>query len=365
MSELKKNNFANGNSVNVKIVNGDSIVSAQDLAQDLPVWLNEIYIQNVLQTHFNNEKLKVKKLEVQHCGGKGESYVSAMFRVGTYFNAGENPEATKFSSFILKTSPKSELAIEKLGPNSYDVQKKEMKLYKEVFPEFRRILESINEDSSLFPKVVAIDKINEVFVMEDLGENKFVMADRVNGMDLNHTRMALRKLARMHAASVIVHGRDSSAFKRFDTGIFSRKIDAFYVMFESLCNAMVDEVSSWVGYEYYAKKLRNVNPSMIKNVLRAFDCDDGDFNVLTHGDFWTNNMMFQYDDAGKLIDAVLIDFQFASFRSPAIDLIVKFFIKFQTFVLILFFSSIFSSRQRLISCVRRRPRSSFNTIITN
>ena len=94
-------------------------------------------------------------------------------------------------------------------------------------------------------------------------------------------------------------------------------------MFETLCEAFIEEVVTWEGFEYYARKLEQVRKNLIKNALRAFDCDDGDLHVLNHGDLWTNNLMFKYDEAENPIDAVLLDFQFTSYGSPALDLIVS------------------------------------------
>lgn len=44
------------------------------------------------------------------------------------------------------------------------------------------------------------------------------------------------------------------------------------------------------------------------------------FNVLNHGDCWTNNIMFQYDSKGRISETILIDFQMSRFGSPAQDL---------------------------------------------
>ena len=109
------------------------------------------------------------------------------------------------------------------------------------------------------------------------------MADRFEGLDLDHILLSLKKLARMHAASIIIHEKDPKAFKQFDTGFFTRKTDVFDVVFESLCDALIQEIPQWKGYEHYEEKLKNVRKNLVKNARRAFDCDEGDLHVLTHG----------------------------------------------------------------------------------
>lgn len=292
-------------------------------SEEIPSWLNEVFIENVLRSFYDDEDLKVRCLKIQQCGGKGDSYASVMFRVGTYFSEGKNLKSIKFRSYIVKTLPVADIAMEKLGANNYNVQDKEMDMYKKVLPEFKTLLKSINEDADIFPTCLAVDKDLDVIVLEDLAEKNFVMADRTKGLDQDHILMALRKMARMHAASAVVYSKDPESISSFDTGFFTRKTDAFHVMFETLCEGLIEEMASWEGFEYYAKKLPNVRKSLVKTARRAFDCDEGDFHVLTHGDLWTNNLMYRYNESGNPIDSVLLDFQFTCYGSPALDLIVS------------------------------------------
>ncbi|CAG9764169.1 unnamed protein product [Ceutorhynchus assimilis] len=46
----------------------------------------------------------------------------------------------------------------------------------------------------------------------------------------------------------------------------------------------------------------------------------GKFKCLTHGDCWSNNMLFKYSQTGKLEDIKLIDFQLTRESSPIHDL---------------------------------------------
>lgn len=328
MSQASETTFEISNEVINQVILPKGVEEPKDdcllSSEEIPLWLNGAFIENILRDFFDDENLKVRCLKIQQCGGKGDSYASMMYRVGTYFCERKHPNAVQFRSYIVKTLPKLDVAIEKLGSEHFNVQDKEMDMYKRLLPEFKRLLESINEDADIFPNCLAVDKDLDVIVLEDLAEKKFVMANRLAGLDQEHTQMSLRKLARMHAASAVVYAKDPNAFSLFDTGFFTRKTDAFQGMFESLCDGLVEEIPNWEGFEYYAEKLPNVRNSLQKTAQRAFDCDEGDFHVLTHGDLWTNNMMFRYDEeSGAPVDSVLLDFQFACYGSPALDLMVR------------------------------------------
>lgn len=280
---------------------------------ELPPWLNELFIRDILRKFLCNEKIEVKSLNIDQCGGKGDSYSSEMYRVAAKFYNEKKPEIIRSRSIILKTS----------SVNEDKVQLKEMTMYERVLPQLTKLLESINEPGDFYPATLDVDKYVKVIAMEDLVEQNFVMADRYRGLDLDHVKLTLRKLARMHAASAVVLAKFPRAYDDIDNGMFTTNPEAAQAFFRSMCDAFVDEVSIWKDFEYYALKLKRVRETFIARTLKVFDRDEGDFLVLTHGDLWTNNMLFKYDDTGKVTDLILIDFQISCVGSPAIDLIVR------------------------------------------
>lgn len=48
-------------------------------------------------------------------------------------------------------------------------------------------------------------------------------------------------------------------------------------------------------------------------------------NILNHGDLWINNLMFKYDESENPIECKIIDFQFARYTPPAMDLVTFMF----------------------------------------
>lgn len=289
----------------------------------IPAWMNEVYFEKILRQEKCDDSLRVKNLKIQKCGGDGESYIGIMFRVGVHFTDATSPELIQFRSLIVKVMSDHKIAVEVFGRENYAVQTKEMEMYQRFVPEAKKLLASVNEDINIFPAAAAIDTELEVIVLEDLAEAKYILADRFTGLDLKHILMVMRKLARMHAASVVIHQKDPTAYRNFDAGMFSSKYSVCNEMFVSFCKAFVDELTSWEGFEYYAEKVSKLRPNMVKNAIKCYDHVDGEFLVLTHGDLWINNIMFKYNEQGEPVDCVLIDLQLVSHASPVIDLLVK------------------------------------------
>lgn len=70
------------------------------------------------------------------------------------------------------------------------------------------------------------------------------------------------------------------------------------------------------------KKLFDNHKTLIEgNGLAAVKRRDDRFNVLCHGDLWSNNIMFKYnEDTGKPETCMLVDFQMCYYSSPMLDL---------------------------------------------
>lgn len=59
---------------------------------------------------------------------------------------------------------------------------------------------------------------------------------------------------------------------------------------------------------------------MIDELFKMCVVDPTEFNVLNHGDSWSNNIMFQYEESGKIKEVYMVDFQVSKYGTVAQDL---------------------------------------------
>ncbi|XP_046144699.1 uncharacterized protein LOC123988487 [Osmia bicornis bicornis] len=159
-------------------------------------------------------------------------------------------------------------------------------------------------------------------IMEDLSVLGFRMADRHLGLDIDHALMALRAIARFHAASVALCEKEPKYNEQYRKGYFNRGCQKELQMFiTAIFKAMADEVEKMPEFgKPYADKLRAFAPNLYRKGGEVTARKDNEFNVINHGDCWVNNMLFRYDDNGNPIQQIFVDFQQCINSSPALDL---------------------------------------------
>lgn len=85
--------------------------------------------------------------------------------------------------------------------------------------------------------------------------------------------------------------------------------------------ALTDAVQQLPGRQHLVEKLRRYSKLAYEKVILAGQREDAEFNVLCHGDLWSNNAMFRYSEDGQITHTMLVDFQAGYWTSPLLDVV--------------------------------------------
>uniref|UniRef100_A0A1L8DYH1 Putative ecdysteroid kinase n=1 Tax=Nyssomyia neivai TaxID=330878 RepID=A0A1L8DYH1_9DIPT len=283
---------------------------------EIPNWLNQPFFENILRERKKENGIFVDSLQLDFVGGKGENYASTLYR--GQFNSTLNRNQRRYSLIIKTTYEDNQLANDILS--EYNIFKQEMEMYDQILPEYHRLLRSIEDYTQISPKSLYCDYQNSIIVFEDLSTKGFQMADRKMRLDREHAEMVLEKLAKLHAASVAVDANGTYNLKKYRTGMFNRKTSGVASCFTTNFDALINCISTWKGYEYYVEKLEKLRENFEEKALDLYDPKDDCLNVLIHGDLWTNNVMFRYNNQQRPIDVQIVDYQFMCWAPATIDL---------------------------------------------
>ncbi|XP_077275264.1 uncharacterized protein LOC143904443 isoform X2 [Temnothorax americanus] len=289
------------------------------MALETPAWLNLCFVEKILRKSEGDNSIQVIDIFSKPATAKGDNYTSDMIRVTAEFSRDQGgSKITEKKSIIVKISPIVEGIRQDLIESS-GIFHTEILMMSDTLDKMNKLL---GPEHRLSGKGLYVQNKNPtLLVMEDLAPLGFRMADRLSGLDLAHTILALDGLARFHAASVAICEKEPKQKEMYVKGMFNEQyppeMSNFFIM---SVKALADEVANWPGMKKYSEKIAKLTDHIYKIGINATKPCEDEFNVINHGDFWVNNMLFKYDNNGKPIQHICVDFQLCVYTSPAIDL---------------------------------------------
>ncbi|XP_012277574.1 uncharacterized protein LOC105698151 [Orussus abietinus] len=168
----------------------------------------------------------------------------------------------------------------------------------------------------------------EAIIMEDLKLAGYEVCDRMDLLDMNHCVSVLQTLASFHAKSYALKLKDRPGFLKLVShlkeAVFPRdeKPAIGQAVEASLHHAILQLESIKPRTKDVEKAIEAVGGLRGKTVdimKDALFSPEGQFHVLVHGDPWNNNLLFKHDQAGRVVDVKLVDFQVMRHVSIATD----------------------------------------------
>ncbi|GLH16796.1 Uncharacterized protein GBIM_21080 [Gryllus bimaculatus] len=261
---------------------------------EVPSWLNKELIQQAIRNS-GQESLRLEKMAVQRGSAPGDNYASIIYRVKATLSDGSE------RSLLVKGPPAGELMASEMAESGLFAI--ETNMLANIVPRIEGVLEE-----------VAPGRYGAFAARCPLGGTAPVH-------HLSLLWMALRALPLPRRVATHFSQRSPNwpLILREPLGDGAPAASSPFV--EAGLQSAADACRLWPGFEAYADALEKYkNPEQIKKLVDMFDTKNDGFNVVVHGDFWTNNMMFRYED-GIPVDIRFVDYQISNVCSPAIDIL--------------------------------------------
>ncbi|XP_018566832.1 uncharacterized protein LOC108907577 [Anoplophora glabripennis] len=266
-----------------------------------------------------NGDIENYEIIVQDPNKKGEGYLGQIFFISL-----RDKTNGKQLNIVVKQAF-TEQAIRDFGPIR-EVFLNEIYFYTKVWSKLLKFQETIPKEyrfSNLAKCLATTSEDNSVkLVLENLKYQGFVMHDKKKVVEKEKFEFIFKLYGRFHGMSF--------SYKALYPEEFSELVKGFYGIFELFFGK--EESGDFHKYTH-GRCLEHLQPGVEDAVIEKYEhyVDDGQrifmdslangkYSTIIHGDCWSNNMMFKYDDAGKLIDVRFLDFQLVRLGSPVCDL---------------------------------------------
>lgn len=287
---------------------------------------DKAFLEQVLRSAEEDDSIVITGLHTSPCCKDGENYMALVSRIKLTGTRGADKQEYR-RSVVTKKQPANLARREmfRCGP----VFRNETSVYCTVLPTFQRFFN--NKVTFPFPKSLHADhKLrDDLIVLEDLGPEGFSMTNRIEGLDFDHCRLVLQGLASFHAMSLALKTIDPNAFMKARESIeeviyIQDAIKLFSISMENSLKMAAESfriLSNNDGTFDVAIKTLNRFNGKIFNIMSELVRPKEPWSVICHGDCWNNNILFKYNDSGKVEKTCLLDLQVSRYASPTIDIL--------------------------------------------
>ncbi|KAI4461885.1 hypothetical protein MML48_5g00020552 [Holotrichia oblita] len=234
-----------------------------------------------------------KQEEIIHCVGKTVPPTSYLWEV-----------------FNTKVTFKSEIGMYKTIVPALDIFGKEngvdnlMDFFAECF----------NARISLHLESNCVDE-DAILLLQNLKVKGYNVMDRIEGLDLECTKILLKNMAVMHAAPIAYRLARSEEFHKIILPFLER--DTLFSPEEAFKKIILKTASK--ACQQYPECILKIRDALNIVNLPPVICGDT-FATIIHNDLWTNNVMIKMI-GGKPQKSIIVDFQCIEYGSPAHDLV--------------------------------------------
>uniref|UniRef100_A0A9I3FGY1 CHK kinase-like domain-containing protein n=1 Tax=Anopheles epiroticus TaxID=199890 RepID=A0A9I3FGY1_9DIPT len=299
---------------------GESSQSVDEQVPEMPGYLYAALKQLGPKEGFTEGKFAI---EFDFGSSKGDGFVGQMFKATL-------SEGDKREVYLCKIPPLDDARREQFG--SMAAFAREVMVYDRFLPtifEYQRSkgIQSPSDGFFHTPRCYHAhcdeSAQESVIIMEDLRLREFRLWNKHNIIDHDHGTMFMTHLGRLHAISLAMKRDQPKQFEQFKLpnpfDVMLKADGPFRNMILSQLQMVIDALHEQDTLE--RAKMEQLKEDVFDELAR---CGSGQlaepYTVVGHGDCWTNNMMFRYEE-GIPKEIVLLDWQVTRYVTPVQDLV--------------------------------------------
>ncbi|XP_048526669.1 uncharacterized protein LOC125505871 [Dendroctonus ponderosae] len=250
----------------------------------------------------------------------GDGFLSE-FYTGTI----QNKDTGKIENIYIKVTP----------PRKFEIVepafRNEVNFYSKVFPELDRFQKErgVKDPFGNIPKYFcgSLDKHHEHLAFVNLKAENYVLFDKSQFMDEKHLKVLFDIYGKFHALSFAFKAQNFEKYNELIKPV--QNIFAVFSTTESLNKRMQENFKSALDYinensKHNVGKIQPLVDDFDNYKSRGFNYT-GKYAAWTHGDCWSNNLMFKYCANGELENIKLVDHQLGRDSTPVHDLSYLFY----------------------------------------
>lgn len=206
---------------------------------------------------------------------------------------------------------------------------KELFFYTNFMELAKNAIENLNV--RIAPKMLYSSK--EILIFEDMGIQGYKSITLADVTEL-HVTKAMQVIAKFHAIGFAVEEYKSKSFKCayklidefpdiFNEPLFSLNVKSIPYRLSTTGRDATLDLMEFLSHKLSEDKIARFKEEyglQFDKLMDIFFNGDQKYRrVISHGDLWLNNLLYKYDEGGKIADCLMVDFQYLRYAPPAHD----------------------------------------------
>jgi Ecdysteroid kinase-like family len=239
--------------------------------------------------------------------------------------------------------------------NSQTQFSNEIYIYQNVIPYFKNFLRNIPistfNDDNWVPRIYFADyrvfeelgsEKETILALENLNYKGYKLGPRLD-LDEDHLTLMIKHIASYHAVSYAIRITDKQELFKLASGLIplsfltpeGDELESYGILYkyslQRFFNLIQKRKELHVNKEFMEsiRKFKELYSEKPLKLMESFLINDDNFAVILHGDYYRNNVLFQYKNAAGYENPIqlrMFDFQETRFATPAIDLSIYMYI---------------------------------------
>lgn len=248
----------------------------------------EVLTKTLISPVLTELKISDYSLKINSGSSKGDGYLGDIFSVKVRHPGGD-------IDLIVKTAAKD--ANQRRITRTDVLFRNEINFYTLVFPEMDELQRQVKNPLKLTRcYATSLTDGEETLVLQDLKIEGFRLCERRKPLDETHIILVLDYYAKLHALSFALRSQRPEVFKKL-TNCVTNVMPLFFPNFMDGIKSRMRRNSQMLRERGLVEEA-NAAERIIGEAERTFFMNDesaDEYSVITHGDCWSNNMLFKYD----------------------------------------------------------------------
>lgn len=294
------------------------------------------WLESILKEYHDGKAVEITEFEVNPGCATSKSVLSAITSVVVKYLASittSTPRDECSADLIVKQLPKDPFSRFFVTEGQFDLR--EIKFYTQVIPDMKKFNErqlATSEEKIILPIPLCYHAHyspaggtddspvppESMLVLEDLSKCDYYSVKFSEGLTLNQAMAALDAIACIHAHSLSMKVVDGQSLSDRYPFLFqtAKATDSYQQLVERGLPQLAHFLKSRPGLEAVLETLLVLRPRT-KDIISALLAPEGPLALLTHTDFWSNNLLFK--EQGGTTYCEILDWQMVTYSRPTND----------------------------------------------